>query len=86
MKHIYLGDVTHYYNKIGVAVLNLVEPIHVGDLVYISGHTTDFEQRVTSLQIEHQAVQEAAAGADVALEVVERVRHDDKIYRIVEDL
>lgn len=82
MNGVYIGEVTHYYNRIGVAVLNLVGPIHVGDMVHIWGHTSDFQQQVVSLQIEHQAVQEAEPGQDVALRVDRRVRRNDKVYRI----
>ena len=84
MNGVYIGEVTHYYNKISVAVLDLVEPIRVGDVVRIMGHTSDFQQRVRSLQIEHQAVEEAEPGQDVAIKVDERVRHDDKVYKIEE--
>lgn len=78
----YVGDVVHYYNRIGVAVLQLSEPIRVGDMVQILGYSTDFHQRVTSLQIEHQSVQEAFPGQDVAMKVDQRVRRNDKVYRI----
>lgn len=82
MNGVCIGEVTHYYNRIGVAVLSLVEPIHIGDMVHFWGHTSDFQQRVVSLQIEHQAVQEAEPGQDVALRVDQRVRRNDKVYRI----
>ena len=78
----YVGDVVHYYNRIGVAVLQLVEPIRVGDMLQILGYSTDFRQPVTSLQIEHELVQEAVPGEDVAMKVEQRVRRNDKVYRI----
>ena len=78
----YVGDVVHYYNRIGVAVLQLVEPIRIGDMLQILGYSTDFRQQVTSLQIEHQPVQEAVPGQDVAMKVEQRVRRHDKVYRI----
>ena len=76
-----IGEVTHYFNKIGVAVLNLSEKIQVGDEIHLFGYTTDFYQEVTSLQIEHQAVEKALPGDDVAMKVIERVRHTDKVFR-----
>lgn len=79
-----IGRVTHYYNRIGVAVLELTEDLNVGDRIHILGHTTDFTQRVDSLEIEHQQVQSASRGMDVALKVNEPVRKGDEIYKDVE--
>ena len=88
MEGAYVGDVVHYYNRIGVAVLQLVEQDgaiarrRVGDMLQILGYSTDFQQQVTSLQIEHQPVHEAFPGQDVAMKVGQRVRRHDKVYRI----
>jgi putative protease len=79
-----LGHVTHYYDKIGVAVLTLTDTLHVGDTVHVLGHSTDFKQQVTSLQVEHQPVQEAGPGQDVALKVVQRVHAHDAVFKITE--
>ena len=81
MEEIFVGEVTHYFNKIGVAVLNLSEKIRVGDQIHLVGYTTDFYQEVTSLQIDHQAQAEAQPGDDVAMKVSERVRHADKVFK-----
>jgi selenocysteine-specific translation elongation factor len=81
MDEIFIGEVTHYFNKIGVAVLNLSGEIRVGDEIHVTGYTTDFHQEVTSLQIEHQDVDEAHPGDDVALKVIERVRHGDQVFK-----
>ena len=51
-----IGQITHYFDHINVAALTLTEPLRVGDTIHILGHTTDFRQEVTSLQIDHQAV------------------------------
>lgn len=83
MKREYLGQVTHFYGRICVAVLSLSKSVAVGDVIRIRGRTTDFEQPVRSLQIEHQPVPEAGPGADVALEVLKRVRRGDKVYRLL---
>lgn len=82
MQGVYLGDVTHFYNHISVAVLDLKETIRLGDEVQILGYTTDFRQRVTSLQIEHHPVTEAKPGQDVAMLVRERVREGDRVYKV----
>lgn len=80
-----IGKVTHYYSRIGVAVLELSDELKVGDVVHISGHTTDFTQRVDSMEVEHQTVQSVGPGADVALKVVERVRKGDAVYKVIEE-
>jgi len=77
-----VGEVTHYYGKIGVAVLALTEVLRVGDAVHLLGHATDFRQRVASLQIEHQPVAEAGPGQEVALKVERRVHPHDKLFII----
>lgn len=75
-----IGKVTHYYPKIGVAVVELKASLKVGDKILIKGSTTNFEQMVESMQIEHQDVQSAEAGKSVGLKVVQRVREGDIVY------
>lgn len=79
-----IGQVTHYYNRIGVAVLRLTGDLKIGDTVLILGHTTELEQRVTSMEIEHQKVEAVQAGQEVALRVEEPVRKGDVVYKILE--
>src|SRR3989304_3889806 len=76
-----IGQVSHYYDHLKVAVLALTDVIRVDDDVHIVGHTTDFYQKVTSLQINHQSVFEAQPGQDVALMASRRVRLHDVVYR-----
>ena len=80
-----IGQITHYFDHIGVAALTLSEPLRVGDTVHILGHSTDFQQKVTSLQIEHQAVNEAKAGDDVAMKVTQKVHPHDKVFKITDE-
>jgi putative protease len=75
-----LGKVTHYYPKIGVAVVELKAPLKIGDKILVRGGTTNFEQTVESMQIEHKNVQFAEAGKSVGLKVIQRVREGDIIY------
>ncbi len=84
MAGIQIGEITHYFNRIGVAVITLTGSLQVGDTVHILGRLTDFQQQVTSLQIEHQPIQEAGAGQEVAMKVVRPVRPRDKVYKIIE--
>lgn len=80
-----IGRVTHYFNRLGVAVLDLEDGLAVGDHIHILGHTTDFTQQVKSMEIEHRKVQEVGPGADVALKVAERTREGDVLYRVLEN-
>jgi putative protease len=79
-----IGHITHFYDRISVAVLSLSDRLNIGDKIYISGHTTDFLQDVTSMEIEHQKVTSVGPGDEVALKVIEPVRKGDSIYKIVE--
>jgi translation elongation factor EF-1alpha len=80
-----VGKVTHYYNRISVAVLDLSGELKVGEMIHILGRITDFDQRVTSMEIEHQKIQSAGQGPEVALKVIEMVRKGDVIFKYVED-
>ena len=82
MSGVRIGEVIHFYDKIGVAVLALTEGIRTGDTVHILGHSTDFQQEVMSLQIEHQPVSEAGPGQEVALKVKQRVHPRDAVFKI----
>ena len=78
-----IGEITHYFNKIGVAVVELTGKISVGDKILIQGPNTDFEQSVESMQMEHKEVSEAKSGESVGLKVKDRVREKDRIYKII---
>ena len=78
-----IGTVTHYWSHLNVAGVHLIEPIDVGDRIHILGHTTDFEQEVGVMQIEHQEVRHANAGDDVGIKVADHVREHDKVYRTI---
>lgn len=75
-----VGKVTHYYDKIGVAVVELSQNLKVGDKVKFSGHDKEFTQEVTSMQIEHQKVNEAEAGQVIGLKVNQPVKEGDLMF------
>ncbi len=81
-----IGKITHFYDRISVAVLSLTDDLELGDEIRISGHTTDFTQKITSLEIEHEKVLTAEPGDEVALKVIEPVRKRDKIYKIIHEM
>ncbi|MCD6471063.1 hypothetical protein J7K86_00850 [bacterium] len=79
-----IGKITHYFGKIGVAVIELSDELKVGDNIHIVGGNRDFTQVVDSMQIEHQSINEAKSGDVVGLKVDQAVREGDKVFKIVE--
>ena len=80
-----VGVVVNYYAKLGVVALKVTNgTIKTGDLLKYKGHTTDFTEAVTSMEIEKQPVEQAQAGDLVGVKVKEKVREKDKVYRIVD--
>lgn len=78
-----VGEVTHYFGKIGVAVLKLSDTLKVGDQIKIVGKEgEEFTQTVESMQIEHQNVQEAKAGDLIGLKVAQKVKEGYKVYKL----
>ena len=75
---------THYYSHLSVATLRLDSgtKLRVGDVIHVSGHTTDFRQRVESLEVNHADVSEVGPDDDFGLKVVEHAREHDVVYRV----
>lgn len=81
-----VGKVTHYFSRLGVAVVQIDrDGIAVGETVRIKGETTDMTQEVKSMQMEHREVDEAKAGDAVGLKVDEHVREKDHVYKVESD-
>ncbi len=76
-----IGEVAHYFSKIGVAVVELSDILSVGDTIHIKGAHTDFQQEVKSMQIEHEDIEKAGAGQSIGLKVKKRVRENDAVYK-----
>jgi len=77
-----IGVVNDYFAKIGVAGIDLEGTLRVGDTIHIKGHTTDLEQVVESLQIEHAQVEEAKASDAIGIKVQDRCRGGDVVYKV----
>lgn len=75
-----IGKITHYFSKIGVAVLELSDNLKVGDDIVIATHSGDFEQNVDSMQVEHEQVTAAKAGDAVGLKVASPVKEGNLVY------
>lgn len=80
----YVGVVTHYFNRIGVAVVRLDEELFLDDWILIEGPYTQFEQQVESMQIEHQQIEKGMPGEEIALKVLEPVRSGDEMFLILD--
>lgn len=81
-----IGFVSNYFSKISVAAVEITDgTVSVGDTLHFLGHTTDCESRVNSMQIEHKSVTEVKKGDSVGIKVSEKVRENDKVYKIVPD-
>jgi len=78
-----IGIVTHYYNHLGVAVVQVNKrSLKTGDTIHITGHTTDFIQVVASMEYEHQHVDQASTGQSVGLKVANEAREHDIVYLV----
>ena len=77
-----IGVVSDYFAHVNVAGIELSGPLRVGDRIHIKGHTTDFEQVVESMQIEHEQVEEAKTGDAVGIKLKDRCRHGDEVFKV----
>jgi len=77
-----VGRIAHFYSKAGVAVLELTAPLSKGDKIVIRGSTTNIEQTVDSMEIEHEQIAAAQAGQSVGMKVAGRVRENDIVYKV----
>jgi len=77
-----VGRITHFFPKAGVAVIELSAVVNNGDKIVIRGSTTNIEQTIDSMEIEHEQITTAGAGQSVGLKVSGRVRENDTVYRV----
>jgi translation elongation factor EF-1alpha len=85
MKEERVGFVSHYFSHLGVAAIVLEGALTVGDTIHIKGHTSDFTQKVDSIQLEHTTIPQAMKGQDVGIKVKEHVREHDVVYKVTEE-
>jgi putative protease len=80
-----IGVITHYYGHIQVAGIKIERgKLQIGDRIHVLGHTSDFEQTIESMQVEHAAVEEAGPGDDVGVKVVDHAREHDKVFKVTD--
>ena len=76
-----IGKVIHYYDKIGVAVVRLEGALKTGDTIHVKGKTSDFEQAVESMQLNHENAGSAKKGEEVAVKLNEKAKEGDVVYK-----
>ncbi len=80
-----IGVVTHYFGKITVAIIKIEEEgLKIGDTIHFKGHTSDFTQKVESMELEHKTIQEAKVGESIGIKVSEHAREGDVVYKVIE--
>ena len=78
-----IGEVTHFFAHVKAAVIKLKkDTLTAGDTIYIKGSTTDFEQKIKSMQINHAPIEKASKGQEIGIKVKSKVRHGDKVYKV----
>ncbi|HDM25095.1 MAG TPA: hypothetical protein ENG24_00655 [Thermoplasmatales archaeon] len=81
-----IGVVEHFFTKIGVAAIRITDgELKIGDTIHIVGATTDFKQKVESMQINKQPVDVAKPGDEIGIKVIDRVREHDVVYKVKEE-
>ncbi|MBU1102720.1 hypothetical protein KJ853_03645 [Patescibacteria group bacterium] len=79
-----IGKISHYYNNIGVGIIELTDKLARGEKIHVKGSSTDFEQAVDSMQVEHEEIEAAKTGDAVGLKVAQKVKEGDEVYRVLE--
>ena len=77
-----VGEVSTFFSQINVAAIKLSNSLSVGDKIHLKGHTTDFKQKVSSMQIEGKKVEKAKKGEHIGIKVSDRVRPNDKVLLV----
>jgi len=81
-----IGKITHYFSKINVGILELSKgTLQVGDTIHIKGHTSDFYQKIESMQLEHAPVDKVKSGESVGMKVENPVRENDAVFKVTEE-
>jgi selenocysteine-specific translation elongation factor len=84
MPEVEIGKVSDFFARPVVAGIELTAPLKVGDKIHITGHTTDMEMTVESMQINNVNVQEAKPGDAVGIKVSDRVRRGDTVFKAID--
>ena len=81
-----IGVVDHFFTNVNVAAIRITEgELKIGDTIHFVGATTDFTQKIDSMQIDKKSVEIVKSGDDVGIKVKDRVREHDIVYKIIEE-
>jgi len=82
-KMVKVAKVTHYFPHVKAAAMIVLKGgIKIGDEIYIKGHTTDFKEKITSIQLDRVPIEEGKKSQEIGLLVKKRVRIGDSVYKL----
>lgn len=85
MEYRFIGRVTHFFDRISVAVIALEDELFVDDWILFEGRRTELEQQVYSMQLNHQPIEKGQSGEEVAIKVDDIVYEGDEVFLILEE-
>ena len=77
-----IGEITHYFGKIDVAIIKLKDALKEGDTIHIKGKDTDFTQSVSSMQVEHEKVKSVKKGVTIGIKVEKKIKEGDQVFLV----
>jgi translation elongation factor EF-1alpha len=78
-----IGVVTHFFDKISVAIIQIMQgELAIGDTIHIKGHTSDVTTTIASMQVEHTKIENAKAGDAIGTKLPARARPQDRVYKV----
>ena len=77
-----IGEVTHFFGNLGVAIVKFTQPVAIGTEVHFKGATTDFKEKITSMQFDHKSIDSAKKGEEVGIKVKGKVRDGDQVFLV----
>lgn len=75
-----IGEVTHYFGGIEVAIVKFNKKVSVGEEIQFKGAHTDFSQKISSMQFDHKDIESAKKGQEIGIKVDEKVKEGDQVY------
>lgn len=76
-----IGEITHFFDKISVAIIKLEKPLSKGDTIKIKGATTDLEVVVDSMQVDRTDIEQGEEGQEIGIKVSDKVREGDEVFK-----
>jgi len=76
-----IGKVTHYFDRVGVAIVDLSETLNIGDTIRIIGGEVDFTQEIESMEVNHEKIESAKKGDSIGIKVAEKVKEGYQVYK-----